>query len=107
MAQLNEEQQKALDDLLALRDSPDQPDEDFEIEIYSGDKGARVPFSKGKSWLKDTFGIDIGDAPSNDPEGGKKPAPKSAKKSESEGADEPETGALRHFRQPQKGQRAS
>lgn len=52
-------QQKMLEDLTALAEAPDA--DDFEIEIFSGDKGARVPYSKAASWLHAEFGI--GEAP--------------------------------------------
>ncbi len=64
MARLTAEQQKQLDDLTKLAEAPDE--EDFEVEIFDGDKGARVPYSKGRSWLQKTFGIDLGDPPADD-----------------------------------------
>lgn len=62
MAKLSAEEQKLLDDLNAKANEED-PDDKFEIEIYdtSQGKGARIPFSHGKKWLFDTFGV--GDAP--------------------------------------------
>lgn len=70
MGKLTDDEAKALKDLQAKADAPDE--EDFDIEIFDGDKGARVPYSKGRSWLRDTFGIDVGDAPAAaaDDEGG-------------------------------------
>lgn len=75
--------------------------DDFEIEVWEGDKGARVPYSKGKSWFERTFGIDL-DA---DDGKGKKPARgKPAAKSDDDGADDANDGprrprALRHLGQ--------
>ena len=62
MAKLNADEQKLLDELTARAAAPDE-DDDFEIELYdtNAGKGARIPFSKGKGWLFDTFGI--GEAP--------------------------------------------
>ena len=69
MGKLTDEEAKALKDLIAKQDAPDE--DDFDIEIFDGDKGARVPYSKGRSWLAQTFGIDVGDAPdAADDEGG-------------------------------------
>jgi hypothetical protein len=56
---LTPDERKLLEELTAKANSPDA--EDFEIEIFSGDKGARIPFSQGAKWLHETFGI--GDAP--------------------------------------------
>lgn len=62
MAKLNDDERKLLEELTARANEPDA-DDDFEIEVYdtTAGKGARIPFSRGKSWLFDTFGI--GDAP--------------------------------------------
>jgi hypothetical protein len=62
MARLNDDERKLLAELQA-RDAEPDADEEFEIEVYdtTAGKGARIPFSKGKNWLFDTFGI--GDAP--------------------------------------------
>jgi hypothetical protein len=68
MGKLTPEQAKQLAELQAQADAPD--DEDFEVEIFDGDKGARVPYSKGKSWLSKTFGIDLGDPPAADEDQG-------------------------------------
>lgn len=64
MAKLTPEQQKQLDDLTALANSPDD-DDDFEIEIVNGDRRARVPYRKGRSYLQEHFGIDL-DPPADD-----------------------------------------
>lgn len=45
---------------------------DKEVWIKQGDNEAAVPYSKGRSWLQKTFGIDLDDEPVNDapdPEG--------------------------------------
>jgi hypothetical protein len=55
---LNDEEKAALAELLAKDKEPDTA-EDFEIEIYDGAKGARVPYSKGRSYLQTHFGIDL------------------------------------------------
>jgi hypothetical protein len=101
MAKLTPEQQASLDELLAARDAPDA-EEDFDVEIYSGDKGARVPFSKAKNFLRDSFGIEWDTpSPESKPKGNQSGTKKSGdgKSDESEETGE-ETGALRHFRQP-------
>jgi hypothetical protein len=56
---LSSDEQKLLDELTAKAAAPDA--DDFEIEIFSGDKGARIPISKATKWLSDNFGI--GDPP--------------------------------------------
>jgi hypothetical protein len=58
---LSEDEKALLEELNRKSQEPDA--EDFEIEVYdtNGGKGARIPFSKGKSWLFDNFGI--GEAP--------------------------------------------
>jgi hypothetical protein len=39
---------------------PETSDDDFEIEIYSpSGHGARVPYSKGRKYLQENFGIDL------------------------------------------------
>lgn len=55
---LSKEEQEQLDALTAKANAPDD-DPDFEIEIYDGPKGARVPYSRGRSWLQQNFGIDL------------------------------------------------
>lgn len=61
MGKLTPEQAQQLADLQAQADAPDE--DDFDVEIWDGDKGARVPYSRGRSWLQKTFNIDLGDAP--------------------------------------------
>lgn len=59
---LSADEKKLLEELTAKAKEPDV-DESFEIELYdtNAGKGARIPFSQGKKWLFDTFGI--GEAP--------------------------------------------
>lgn len=57
MARLTAEEraelQRKLDEDAATAD-------DFEVEIWNErGQGARVPFSKGKNWLAEAFGIDL------------------------------------------------
>jgi hypothetical protein len=63
MSKLTADQQKQLDDLTALASAPD--DDDYEIEICNGDRRARVPYRKGRSYLQEHFGIDL-DPPAAD-----------------------------------------
>jgi hypothetical protein len=59
--------------LQASLESENAP-EDFEIELWTGDgNGARVPYSKGRKWLQDNFGIDLD--PPADPESGNNNGP--------------------------------
>ena len=78
---LTEQEQALLDDLTRRASEPG--DDDFEIEIFAGDKGARIPLSHGRKWLADNFGIgaeapegDGGGAAAEGDAGGKKPAAK-------------------------------
>lgn len=86
MGKLTPEQAKQLADLQAQADAPD--DDDFDVEIWEGDKGARVPYSKGRSWLQNTFNIDLGDPPAADDPAADKPAGKDAP---------PDDGSVRRF----------
>lgn len=72
---LSKEEKEQLDALIAKDKEPDQ--EDFEIEIGSGDKYARVPYSRGRSYLQQHFGIDL------DPETGDESGEGSAAEGES------------------------
>jgi len=52
---LTPDEQKLLDELTARAAEPDAAD--FEVEIFSGDKGARIPLAHAKGWLYKEFGI--------------------------------------------------
>jgi hypothetical protein len=82
VGKLTAEQQAKLDELTALAAADD--DDDFEIEIFEGDRGARLPYRKGKSFLA-KLGIDVGDPP--------------AAAADPAGADDPpaDQGGARHF----------
>lgn len=55
---LSDDEKKTLDALMAKQNEPD--DSDFDIEIWDDTgAGARVPYSKGRKWLADKFGIDV------------------------------------------------
>jgi hypothetical protein len=57
---LSADEKQLLEELTARAAEPDAED-DWELEIFDGTKGARIPISKGAKWLFDNFGI--GDAP--------------------------------------------
>src|SRR5487761_918723 len=57
---LSADEQKLLDELTAKASAPDA-DDDWELEIFDGPKGARLPISKAAGWLNQNFGI--GDPP--------------------------------------------
>jgi hypothetical protein len=59
---LTGDEQKLLDELTAKASAPDADDE-WELEIFDGAKGARLPISKAAGWLHQNFGI--GDAPAS------------------------------------------
>jgi hypothetical protein len=74
VGKLTDDEAKSLEALLAKKDAPDE--DDFDIEIFEGDKGARVPYSRGRSWLQRTFGIDLDEDPEKETgEGGKDDPP--------------------------------
>lgn len=74
---LSKDEQAQLD---ALTRKATEPDEDFDIEIWDDTgAGAKVPYSKGRTWLN-RFGIDLPtEAPESEPEPEGKPAPKARK----------------------------
>ncbi len=79
---LSADEQKLLDELTARAAEPD-PDSDFEIEIFNGERGARIPFSKGAQWLADNFGIGLDKSAGTDGDadgGGEGKKPPTAKK---------------------------
>ena len=62
---LSKDEQAQLD---ALTRKASEPDEDFSIEIWDETgAGAKVPYSKGRSWLN-RFGIDLPDTPADEPD---------------------------------------
>jgi hypothetical protein len=82
MPKLSPEQRAELERQLA---EDDASEDDFEVEIRDGDKSTRVPYSKAKKWLGETFGIDLDDTSQDDPELEGKPKAK------------PEGGEVRRF----------
>jgi len=62
---LSKEEQEQLDALTAKASAPEE-EEDFEMEIYDGPKGARVPYRKGRKWLQDNFNIDLDPDPASE-----------------------------------------
>lgn len=77
---LSDEEKAQLDALTKKANEPDA-DDDFEIEIYDGQKGARVPYRKGRGYLQEHFGIDLdpdpGKGDTDDGKGGRKATGKS------------------------------
>jgi hypothetical protein len=49
----------------------DDAENDYEVEIGSGDKYARVPYGKAKKFLQDAFGLDLDAEPKQDDDDGK------------------------------------
>lgn len=48
----------------------DKADGDLRVVLWHSDgRGAEVPYSKGKKWLADTFGIDVDKEPVQDEPG--------------------------------------
>lgn len=74
MPKMTPEKRAELEALLAADD--DSGDDDFEIEIRDGDRAARIPYSRGRSYLQKHFGIDL----DPEPEGGDEPEPKKGAK---------------------------
>jgi hypothetical protein len=52
---LSDQEKTLLEEL--TRKAAEADAEDFEVEIFSGDKGARVPLAKAAGWLYKEFGI--------------------------------------------------
>ena len=73
---LSDEEKATLEALTAKANEPEeQPD--FEMEIYDGPKGARIPYSRGRKWLQDNFNIDLDPDPAKETgDDGKDPAAK-------------------------------
>jgi hypothetical protein len=76
MAKMTAAERAELEAKLAADDQDD--DDDFEIEIRDGDKAARIPYSRGRSYLQKHFGIDLDPEPEPDEPADPK-APKDAK----------------------------
>lgn len=57
--------QQEIDEFNARMAEPEGPDEDdFDIEIFTPEgHGARLPYRKGRTYLAQHFGIDVGDIP--------------------------------------------
>ena len=72
MPRLTPEQRAELERQLA---DDDAAADDFEIEIRDGDKATRIPYSRGRSWLQEHFGIDLPATP-EEPEEDPKAKPK-------------------------------
>jgi hypothetical protein len=81
---LSDEEKATLEALTQKANEPDEPT-DFEIEIYDGSKGARIPYSRGRKYLQDHFGIDLdpepGEGATDDGKGKSKGTGKAADKS--------------------------
>jgi hypothetical protein len=75
---LTKEEKEQLELLTRKANEPDEDDK-YEIEIGSGDKYARIPYHKGRSYLQEHFGIDLdpgsgeesGEGSTEEGEGGK------------------------------------
>lgn len=79
---LNADEKKLLAELQQRENEPEN-DSDYEIEIYKGEHGARIPYSKGKSFLQSIFGIDLDSDSESEPEGEGSTAPESSPSSKS------------------------
>lgn len=56
--------QQEIDEFNARMSEPDTDEDDFEIEIFTPEgHGARLPYRKGRAYLSQHFGIDVGDLP--------------------------------------------
>jgi hypothetical protein len=67
---LSDEEKATLEALTAKSKEPDD-DDNFEIEIYDGQRGARVPYRKGRGYLQEHFGIDLDPDPGKASDDGK------------------------------------
>jgi hypothetical protein len=110
---LSAEEQAQLDALTEKANAKD-PEPDFEMEIYDGPKGARVPYSKGRKWLQDNFNIDLDPDPASEAgDDGKDPAAKNQGKpgtkstKESGGKDPEPAGRSGHWSRRIDGHQAS
>lgn len=51
------------------KDAQRKADDQLEVELWNErGQGTRVPYSKGRKWLQDNFGIDLDDEPVQDDE---------------------------------------
>jgi hypothetical protein len=74
---MTEEQRKELEKRLADDAAEEQFEREYEVEIGKEGNYARVPYSKAKKFLQDTFGIDLDDeAPQDAPAAKEGAAPK-------------------------------
>jgi hypothetical protein len=65
---LSDEEKATLE---SLQRKATEPDKDFDVEIWDDSgRGAKVPYSKGRSWLQKTFGIDLDPEPTPDDKSG-------------------------------------
>jgi hypothetical protein len=94
---LSDEEKAQLEALTKKANEPD-PEDDFEMEIFDGAKGARLPYSKGKSWLEETFGINLTPAPPAGPPKDNKPPKPDKNASNQSGGNDNDPSVLRHFR---------
>ena len=75
---LSDEEKATLEALTKKANEPDDED-NFEIEIYDGQRGARVPYRKGRGYLQEHFGIDLDPDPGKGDESGSTGKPKTGK----------------------------
>lgn len=91
MPKMPKEKRAQLEALLAADDDAED-DSNLEVWIRSGDKEAALPFRHAAGWLRDNFGLDLGDLGVQDEPAKDDPAP---------GQDEPGPGspgdAVRRF----------
>jgi hypothetical protein len=85
--------QQEIDEFNARMEEPEDNIDDFEIEIFSPEgHGARLPYSRGRAYLQQHFGIDLDESPTqteppaNQPKG-KKQNPADPNSPESENGD--------------------
>lgn len=88
MSRLSKEERAELEQ--RLRDDDAEGDDDYEVEIGTGDNYTRVPYSKAKSWLQKTFGIDLDEQPQDD-------TPEDKGKGKGGGKDSSGPGEVRRF----------
>jgi hypothetical protein len=85
--------QQEIDEFNARMEEPEDNTDDFEIEIFSPEgHGARLPYSRGRAYLQEHFGIDLDPTPtdpanSTNPPKGKKQNPVDPNVAEGENGD--------------------